>query len=204
MSTMEKLTEICEEVKVISKTEVENLWNEKSRETRMFYPKNRIEKMRIKKEDSNDYYIIYLSGASIKKMIFSGKVKTKTSLWHRPKDIADKGNAGYYLVKLTRPEIEGIVPEEQDLLGLIPHGWRRATTREALETILNVSLITKRNIYEECWHISKAKSVFKNGKIDSLFNLMNLKDGVLMLKTKTEETMPAKVNSITVMKLRVI
>jgi hypothetical protein len=192
---------VYEKVSVISKKEVEELWGEKTRETRVAYPEKEVEEIIIDEEDSDDYFIIYLSGVSIQKMFFSGKFKSEAKFWYPPKDIEDKGPQGYYLVKTGRQDMEGVIPDEQDLLGMIPKSWRRATTREAMEIILNISLIAKRDVYKEKWHFSKGRSQFKGGKINSLFTLMNFRNKILTVATRPEERIPAKTNSITIMKL---
>jgi hypothetical protein len=193
---------IYQVITVISKKEVENLWKEKSQEIIIAYPEDKIKEIIIDEEEYNeDYYIIYLSGVSMKKMISSNKFELEARFWHRPRYIKDKGPHGYYLVKLSRKEIEEIDPDEQDLLGLIPEGWRRAFNREALEIILNISLIAKRKAYKNSWHISKNKDVLNGKQIIPLFNLINFNKGTLTMATKTEERIPQKTNSITIMKL---
>lgn len=193
-------------IEVISQKEVNQIWgiyNPRTDYDKPRFPKEAIKEI-AKIPDENldkisDYFIIFLTGISIKEMRkFSKGVKFITQELAK-KEYDKKGVGGYYLIKLERTYLEELNPSQQDIFGIIPEKWRRANIREAAEILLTLFFITKKKYYLNRWHICYGEED-KDGK--NFFNLVRfaINSEKMTFFTRKRVSNHYDLNSITIRK----
>ncbi len=145
----------------VSQKEANQIWgiyNPREDYNKSRFPKEALKEIaKISDEDFdkvNDYFIVFLTGLSIKEMRKASSQYVKFITQELAKKEYDKkGVGGYYLIKMERTYLKNLIPEEQDYFRIIPPKWRRANIREAAEILLILFLVTGEKNYLDQWHI---------------------------------------------------
>jgi hypothetical protein len=194
-----------EKINIIGQKEVNQLWsiyNPREDYNKPRFPQKALKEI-IKESnyefDYNDYFIIYLSGLSIKEMRAAKQKGIRFITQELAKKEYDKkGVGGFYLVKLKRTYLQDLTPNEQDYFGIIPKNWRRANIREAAEILLNIFLIIREKYYLKEWHICYGEED-KNGK--KVFNMLKFSSQEkITFFTRKRVSKNYELNSLTIRK----
>ena len=164
-------------IDVISQKQANRIWgiyNPREDYDKPRFPKEALKEIaKIGDKDFDkvsDYFIIFLTGLSIKEMRKTSKKGVRFITQELAKKEYDKkGVGGYYLIKMERTYLKNLTPSKQDVFGIIPHKWRRANIREAAEILLILFFLNGEKNYLNQWHICYGEED-KDGR--NFFNLV--------------------------------
>lgn len=194
-------------IDVISQKQANRIWgiyNPREDYDKPRFPKEALKEIaKIEDKDFDkvsDYFIIFLTGLSIKEMRKTSKKGVRFITQELAKKEYDKkGVGGYYLIKMERTYLKNLTPGEQDNFRIIPPKWRRANIREAAEILLTLFLLNGEKNYLNQWHICYGEED-KDGK--NFFNLVRfaINSEKMTFFTRKRVSNHYDLNSITIRK----
>lgn len=193
-----KIDKAIGELNVISKSDSQKIFKIETPCEHRFFPKKALKE--LADDPSDDYFIIYLTGISIKEQ---RKRFTAISFYTRelyPDYLELEGRSGYFLIKMMKDDLAGLNDIQTEGLDALSANWRRANAREACEIMLLLSQDDwhKKHLYLKEWHLCPAAKI-KDRNRSALVKINPGKNKVIF-QNRFSENIPSNVNSIIIRK----